>query len=386
MRCCLALLLCLIPFAPLTAAPQEIRLAPDSEAQWVAFELTEHNQIRFTMHFAGRAVSALLDTGLSDSLVSESLADQAGLRGAVAARATAIGGDISLYWAASPDLRIGGLTRSGGRIGIAPLDGPGGGSDLLIGSDILSCCALDIDYDARRFRILPSGRLPFRGESATLRLAPASRSYMTRGRLGDTPLRPLIVDTGDGAAITLARPIWEASRYAPLAMTSTIAFGLGGAIETDVAIVPEIEIADVTARAVEVRVEDARGFSMRVGAAGRVGSGFLLGYRVLLDPKAGRMVLASGTRAGAPPIRSTSGLLLAYRDGELRVLHVMRHSPAARAGWSVGERICAADGIAVRDGVSAQGLVGWTVGLPGRTVRITMCDGSERVLELREFY
>ncbi len=386
MRLILVLLLCLLPSAPLAAAAQEIALAPDSEDRWIAFELTEHNQIRFTMTFAGRPATALLDTGLSDTLVSEPLAARAGLRGSVEERATAVGGDVSLRWSASPELRFGGLTRNGGRIGIASLDGAGTGIDLLIGSDILSCCALDIDYDARRFRLLPSGRLPFRGKSASLHLTPSSRSYVTRGSLAGATLSPMIVDTGDGAAITIARTIWDATDHAPAATTSTIAFGLGGAIQTDVAIVPEIEIADVKARQVEVRIEDAGGFSTRVGAAGRIGSGFLLGYRVLLDPGAGRMVLRPGAQADVAPARSTSGLLLAFQGDELRVLHVMRHSPAARAGWQVGDRICATDGISVRDGVSATGLVGWTVGTPGRTVRIGMCDGSERTLTLANFY
>ncbi|WP_109809259.1 aspartyl protease family protein [Sphingosinithalassobacter portus] len=386
MRLLPGLLLCLLTCVPLAAAEQQIRLSDDSEARWIPFELTEHNQIVFTMTFAGEAATALLDTGLSDTLVSDRLAAATGLRSSVGEQAAAIGGDVSLRWAASPALGFGGLSRSGGRIGIASLDGAGSGIDLLIGSDILSCCALDIDYDARRFRILPSGRLPFRGKSASLHLTPSSRSYVTRGSLAGATLSPMIVDTGDGAAITIARTIWDASDYAAAPTTSTIAFGLGGAIETDVAVISEIEIADVKARQVEVRIEDARGFSTRIGAAGRIGSGFLLGYRVLLDPRAGRIVLSPGGKAGAAPLRSTSGLLLAFQGDELRVLHVMRHSPAARAGWRVGDRICAADGISVRDGVSATGLVGWTVGAPGRTVHIAMCDGSERSLTLANFY
>ena len=33
--------------------------------------------------------------------------------------------------------------------------------ELLVGRDMIADYALDIDYDARRFRLLPSGRLPF---------------------------------------------------------------------------------------------------------------------------------------------------------------------------------------------------------------------------------
>jgi hypothetical protein len=73
-------------------------------------------------------------------------------------------------WADAASIRFGGLTRSHGRVGIAD---PAGeirfGADVLVGADVLGCCALDIDHDARRFRILPSGRMPFTGSTAPLR-------------------------------------------------------------------------------------------------------------------------------------------------------------------------------------------------------------------------
>src|SRR3546814_7135464 len=82
-------------------------------------------------------------------------------------------------------------------------------------------------------------------------------------------------------------------------LTTAISFGLGGPIVTDLAVVPELRLGQLTASDVEVRVERGGGFSQEVGAAGRIGASFLQRYRVLLDPGAGRMVLAPGRTATA---------------------------------------------------------------------------------------
>ena len=99
-----------------------------------------------------------------------------------------------------------------------------------------------------------------------------------------------------------------------------------------------------------------------------------------------RMVLRPGKAADEPVVRSTSGLLLDFTGNALRVLHVMRGSPAEQGGWRAGETICAADGVAVADQVRSSGAVDWAVGAPGRTVRLTLCAGGERPLTLRRFY
>jgi hypothetical protein len=104
-------------------------------------------------------------------------------------------------------------------------------------------------------------------------------------------------------------------------------------------------------REAEVRIEDEGGFSASVGAAGRLGTGMLLRYRVLLDPRAGRMILQPGKTALPPVPRSTSGLLVEFTGAALRIVHVMRGSPAAAGGWKAGDLICSADGVAVSEDV-----------------------------------
>ena len=204
--------------------------------------------------------------------------------------------------------------------------------------------------------------------------------------IGTRRLRPLIVDTGDGSAVTLSGAAWVAARQPSRAVTSALAYGLGGAIVTDLTVLPQLRMGPLVARQVEVRIERGEGFSTRTATAGRIGSAFLQRYRVLMDPRAGRMILTPGAQADTPPLRSTSGLLVGLEQDELHVLHVMRGSPAIAAGFAIGDRICRIDGQAVTDRYVGSALAIWTADAPGRTVDVGLCDGNRRALTLSQFY
>lgn len=378
----LALLL-LIAAAPPPAVVDT--LAPDAEARWVAFELTPANQILFTLSVDGRPARAILDTGVSSSVLSRSFADAAHMRVRPGTPALAIGGAVTSGWVDTDDIRIGALTRHGGRATTAALPAAATGGapvDMLVGGDIIAGYALDIDYDARRFRLLPSGRMPFTGSIAPLRIAGRWPSYVTDIAVGPHPVARMAIDTGDGSAITLTRTAWSALPDARRASSTTIAYGIGGASVVDVAIVPIVTSGTAIAREVEFRIEPEAGYTAAIGMNGRIGSGYLARYRVLLDPGAGRMVLSAGKLADMPPLRSTSGLLLRAERDRLVVLHVMRGGPADAGGWRAGEQICRVDDAAVAPGTALH----WPVGAPGRTVRLGLCDGGERSLTLRAFY
>ena len=386
---------------PAAAAPADQRsgtpreagratLSADTEARWVPFELTAGNQIRFRMTLDGRTVVAILDTGVSFSVIARTSPALPAARIVARGSASAIGGAVTVGWVPTRSMSLGGLTRTGGGIAVAALPAAATGDavpvDLLVGSDLVGGQALDIDYAARRFRLLRSGRLPFRGETAPLARSTERRVYESEAMLGGHRLRPMVVDTGDGAAITVTRAGWAASALAGAPTTTALAHGLAGAAVSDLAIVPSVAIGDLDAREVEVRIEPAGGFSQAIGAAGRIGSGLLRRYRVLLDPGAGRMVLAPGAEADRAPLRSTSGLLVGVLPDRLRVLHVMRGSPAEAGGWRAGETICTVDGSAVPAGYAASALAGWSVAAPGTVVRLGLCGGGVRRLVTRRFY
>ncbi len=374
--------------SPADRASGMATLSPDTDTRWIPFDLTPGNQIRFTMTVDGRALTAILDTGVSFSVLSRAAADPAKVQSG--GTATAIGGSVAIGWLPTKTLALGGLTRTGGGLTVATLPATATGSehavDLLLGRDVLAPHALDIDYAARRFRLLPSGRLPYRGATAPLAVSPSRNIYESAITFGGHRVRPMVVDTGDGASVSITAAAWDAHAPAGLPVTTTIAFGLAGEQISRLAIVPTIGLGTLVARQVEVRIEAADGFSQSIGTAGRIGSGLLQRYRVLLDPTAGRMILRPGPAADTPPLRSTSGLLLGVLPDRLRVLHVMRGGPAAAAGWKDGDTICAIDGAPVPADYATSPLAAWSAGKPGRVVALRLCDGTTRRLTLTRFY
>lgn len=365
-------------------------LASDAENRWVPFDLTPGNQLRFSLEIDGHPATAILDTGVSYSVLSRRFAEQAELKVSSGGSASAIGGMVPIGWTATRKVSFGSLTRHGGGLTVATLPALATGSaepvDLLVGRDLTERFALDIDFAASRFRLLPSGRMPFRGYTAPLSISRDRLVYVSEVSLGAARLRPMVVDTGDGSSVTVTADGWAAAKIGGVRTTTTVSFGLAGTVTSTIGIVPALRMGDLTARNVEVRVEPAGGFSETIQSAGRIGSGFLQNYRVLLDPTARRMILAPGATADQPPLRSTSGLLVGIDRDRLRVLHVMRGGPAERAGWSAGDTICAIDGQPIPRDYPTSPLASWSAGNPGRIVRLRLCAGEERRLVLQQFY
>jgi hypothetical protein len=196
----------------------------------------------------------------------------------------------------------------------------------------------------------------------------------------------MIVDTGDGATIAMSAEVWASLGAARPTTTTTVSYSVAGPVQSDLTVLPEVAVGDASLRQAETLIEASGGFSARMGASGRIGTGFLQHFRVLLDPGAGRMVMAATADTGRAPLRSTSGLLLGAEQDRLRVLHVMRGSPAAAGGWKPGEEICGIDGSAISAGYVSDPIAMWPAGAPGRVVKLRLCGGATRALTLARFY
>ncbi|MCC2975093.1 aspartyl protease family protein [Sphingomonas sp. PL-96] len=395
MRYALALFAVAVAAAPSMALPATQfertpaeTLTNDSAERWVHFELTPANHIRFAMKIAGRPATALLDTGVSHSMVSTGFARDARLKIERRGTAAALGGEVALGWTRVARLSLGGLHVTERAMALLDLSqvqaGDGRPVDALIGADLLGPHALDIDFEHRRFRLLPTGAEPFAGTRAPLSRN-ADGLYVTEARLGRETLRAVMIDTGDGTSISVTRDQWRSARLPRRTLTSTISYGLAGPVEAGLTVTDALRLGEATPAESELRIE-GQAFADRTGIPSRIGTGFLRRFRVLLDPAAGRLLLEPAGAAAEGPPRSTSGLLLSYDTRRLRVLHVMRGSPAARSGWRKGEQICQVDGAPVREIANGAADLGWAADTPGRTVRLELCDGSQRTLTLARFY
>ncbi|WP_448658602.1 aspartyl protease family protein [Sphingomonas sp. CJ99] len=349
------------------------------DSGWIAFDRTPGNQIAFLLTVDGRPLHALLDTGASHSVIDAQAAAALNLRLRGQGRADAIGGRASLRWTQVAAIGLGALTLGDRQLAVLALPGRATGNgrpvSMVIGADILGDHALDIDFATRRFRLLPSGRLSFAG--SVLPLAPG---YVTPLGLAGQTIGPALIDTGDGAALTLSRQGWDRAAFRHDGESTTIGWGVGGAVTTGIAVIERADLGDVVTRQVEARIEDAGGHIADRRLSARIGAGLLQRFRVLLDPGAGRMVLGR-VEPDTSPLRSTSGLILGRAGDRLTVLHVMRGSPAEQAGFTPDDRICAVDGTQ-----AAQADLSVLAGTPGRALSVALCNGGQRQLTLARFY
>lgn len=369
-----------LPAARTIAAVDQ--LAPDSAQRWASFQIVPVNQIRLTVLVDGAPVRAILDTGASYTVVSQRYAAQRRLAVRSAPASAAIGGSIGAQWANLDAVSIAGLVRRNARVAVVDLPdrATGGGIDVLIGRDLIEDYALEIDFAARRLRLLPSGTLPFAGVTVPLSIGGDWPMLTSSATLGGHSVNRLIIDTGDAGDLTLTQAGWNSVQRQP-PPSSTMTNGIGGSTVAGMAVLPELQLGGAPARPIDVLVEPVGGFTETIGMNGRIGNGVLRRFHVLLDPHAGRMVLRPGNETVAPPIRSTSGLLVERGSDRMTVIHVMRASPAAADGWREGEQICRVDG----HGVDRSTGTDWQVGRPGRIVRLTLCSGEARALTLRSF-
>ena len=99
----------------------------------------------------------------------------------------------------------------------------------------------------------------------------------------------------------------------------------------------------------------------------------------------GWLWLEPGPEMDAPFPKDQTGLMFSWRGDALLVEFVAPGSPAAAAGWQEGEQVVALDDAkAGADWYRTWGR--WADAPAGETVRLTVVDGSERTITLREYF
>jgi hypothetical protein len=130
---------------------------------------------------------------------------------------------------------------------------------------------------------------------------------------------------------------------------------------------------------------DVRGAFDTKRQEGNLGAGILSRFRVLFDYSRMCLWLEPGPDLGAPFAKDKSGLALQWADGALVVEFVAPGSPAAEAGWKGGERVTALDGHPAGPDWTKT-FTEWADAKAGSEVRLTLADGTERTLVLKEYY
>lgn len=382
--------LALIFFASPSAAaaqstPPRFTALPGKDPAWVAAQPDGHVQLVLPVELDGRTVHAVIDTGAPFSVIDRDYAEANGYFASFARGDLVDGRPTALATVGIGTLGFAGVERAGGRLRVANLGGfrtMGFDVPLILGNDFLSCCAVQLDFEHGRARLLRSGARPVAGREVPIRYSPDKAYYFASVGLGDGhAVDRILVDTGGGGGLVLSEASWAAAGMAP-PPTSIRILSVSGPRVFGRAQLARLTIGDAALDGVSTTIQPGDTGLLGVARAnGVIGAAVLQRFHVVIDIGAGRMILAPRDKAvGADP-KNTSGLQVAPDGGQALVFHVQRNSPAERAGMKTGDTICTLDGRPMGEAPR-----GWASGAPGAVLELGLCDGRTVPLVLAEFY
>lgn len=245
------------------------------------------------VRIAGRDVTALIDSGAQYSVIDRDLVADLGLDAAfdMPLMAYGVGGQPQMGRGATLALEAAGVRVSGLRaaiLDIGPLAGPQGlEAPLILGQDILGRAVLELDDEARRFRLLsPDGYAPAPDLGAVS--VKRSRGTLETAVIVEGATVTAVVDTGASALLALGRETAETAGLLdgrPSQPAGSLV--LGGTIRARVVEARSVAFAEQVWRAQPVAVFDDHPLPGFPDAL--LGMEAFAGQRVTLDLGGGRL-------------------------------------------------------------------------------------------------
>jgi hypothetical protein len=273
-----------------------------------ALEFVYHQRVVFVRARVGEesGLLFLLDTGASASAVHAATAERLELPMGAPTRVEGSAGVIEVDTVLVDELALGehvvrGITATVQDLGgsLAP---PGERIDGILGYDFLGAFALELDFAAKRLRLLDAplgelpGALPFELDNGIPRLV---------ARLDGRVSADLRLDTGaslfesEDVYVNVTERVWEELRRLDPSLAPSQYFtgtGTGGEVRLPVARIGSLSVGERTLTRPWVIVQPAQGYFARPEAVGFVGNNFLEKFGCVTIDYPGRR-LALGPRA-----------------------------------------------------------------------------------------
>ncbi|MGH6860273.1 MAG: aspartyl protease family protein [Phyllobacterium sp.] len=372
---------------PLSDAPPAT--IDTAEAQnWIELIATAYPFLVVNVVLDGKTIPAMLDTGLSNTIIDLQVARSLGMDVRPYGKLESFGGAVDLYATDFNSFEIAGWRQRRGTIGVVDLSHirakARNAFSVMIGIDLLAHTALQVDWDHDRIRLLPGGTT-LAGRGVPLRISAPTNHLATGLSVNNHAFDPVAVDTGSDGAVAVQKSLLPQLSVPANHLTSRLTSVAGGMITSDYFRAQTVQFGDLRFEKLPTEVDElvvpgSRQFQARIGME------FLQRFNFLMDPRAGRMVMTPRVTPIPPTQISTSGVQGDYKPDGLNIVHVMRGSPAEKAGLKSGDRICMVDGEKVDASWENSGQREWSMGRPGRRVILSLCNGDSKTLTLSEFY
>ncbi len=257
---------------------------------------------------------------------------------------------------------------------------------MLIGTDMFVDKSVAIDFGGRRFALAPTGSFKAGKDWTRVDLYRGDKQELyIRASINDQQPIPLMIDLGSSAGLMLSSTYAGAQEFTKNRRTSTAALGgVDGVSIVDVFMTPHIGIGNL-----EVKDVPSLGHRswLSKSTVGNIGLPLIGQFDTVFDVTAG-FVWFRPTRVERRLImlKDRVGLGVAASRDFLTVVHVAAGSPAAKAGWKVGERIKSVNGHAIDRNYTHDSLWKWRFGPAHTTVCLEVGDGAVRILTLNDYY
>jgi predicted aspartyl protease len=347
---------------------------------WIAFA-DSSDSIVLTVLVNGHPVQAVLDNGASQTALDFRLVNALGLGHGGGVEVDGISGGAGAALLQPIVVQVGPLTIALPTPIVLDVQRSGIAQSMLLGREIFEHLIVDLDLPNQRLAFrLPGAFMP-PSEMIAAPLEPqASGARLTAIGLENQPRVLAMFDLGSEEALAISAAYAHENNLGAGRRTAQwVSGGVEGIEPITVTTLDDVRFGQARLRDVPVSLV---GHWSRIESAVNIGMPILSRYRLITDFGRDRLWLRADAKDLREPFaRNRSGLACLPKDGTLTVIFVAPGSPGAAAGFHAGDRIAAVDGA-----VAAPGLRAWGGGPAGKTVTLTLADGSRRTLTLADYF
>ncbi|MCU6453294.1 aspartyl protease family protein [Sphingomonas sp. A2-49] len=357
---------------------------------WQPLEVATGDTLLVKARVAGSPVEAVLDSGSGASIIDLSLAQTLGLANVERRTISGLGGKAPVRLIRDVDVLFGNRTRRLPFAVVADLSALsaafGRRINMLLGADMFVENCIALDFGQRQFALMPTGSFPGGADWTPVALGHGAKQelYVSASIGGSSPV-PLMIDLGSSAALMLSSTYVDAHGLTRGRATSTAALGgVEGVATVDVFTTPKLSIGGLSAE--NIPTLGNRNW-LPTSTVGNIGLPLIGQFDAIFDVTAGFVWLrppASGHRL--PMLKDRSGLGLTASPMGLDVVHVAANSPAAKDGWTAGNRIVAVNGFPIDADYTHGARWRWRFMPPGTVIKIKDQAGRDRQLKLADYY
>jgi aspartyl protease/PDZ domain-containing protein len=372
------------------AEAQRPAIAFAARADAIPFELFRGTRIFLDGTINGHPASMLLDSGASGTVLSEAFADRIGVGEGRPTVSRGIGGEVPGRLVPNVSVQVGPLGISRATVVVLDLAqierGIGRPIDAILGMEAFRAGIVDIDFPARTIRFAPAGGFSPPAGAVAVPIRQEGHRRTIPISVGGGPPIQADLDLGHGGSLLLSREVWERdAAIAALPSVPTSAGGVGGRVPKRLVTLPSVSLGGHSFHAVPTLLNEGANDLPVTGA--NVGIDLLQRFRLLFDYGRSRLHLLPGPAATTEPLpKNRTGFRLELAGDRLRVVEVIPGSPAAEAGWRVGDEIVSVNGRPVDARFWFRDDARFSTLAAGTRVVLTRADGTALPLTLRDFY